>query len=52
MGEDPRLIKAAFQDAWAISDSKLAFTHALQERGDRRGYVALDHRGEVYAIAK
>ena len=58
IGEDPREIKAAFQDAWAISDSKAAFAHALQERGywlargDRRGHVAVDHRGEVYAVAK
>lgn len=56
--EDPRAIKTAFQDAWAVSDSKAAFTHALQERGywlargDKRGYVALDHRGEIYAVAK
>lgn len=58
LGDDPRAIKTAFQDAWAISDSKAAFAHALQERGywlargDKRGYVAVDHRGEVYAIAK
>jgi hypothetical protein len=56
--EDPREIKAAFQDAWAISDSKAAFTHALQERGywlargDQRGYVAVDRHGEVHNIAK
>ncbi len=56
--EDPRAIKAAFQDAWAISDSKAAFTHALQERGywlakgDRRGHVAVDRHGEVHSIAK
>ena len=56
--EDPREIKAAFADAWAVSDSKVAFAHALQERGywlargDKRGYVAVDHRGEVYAVAK
>jgi hypothetical protein len=56
--EDPREIKAAFQDAWAISDSKAAFTHALQERGywlaqgDKRGYVAVDRHGEVHSIAK
>jgi hypothetical protein len=58
LGDDPRAIKTAFQDAWAISDSKSAFAHALQERGywlargDKRGYVAVDHRGEVYAVAK
>ncbi|MEQ8602872.1 MAG: relaxase [Marivibrio sp.] len=56
--EDPREIKAAFQDAWAVSDSKAAFTHALQERGywlaqgDRRGHVAVDRHGEVHNIAK
>jgi hypothetical protein len=56
--EDPREIKRAFADAWAVSDSKAAFAHALQERGywlargDKRGYVAVDHRGEVYAVAK
>ncbi|OSQ46945.1 relaxase/mobilization nuclease domain-containing protein [Thalassospira alkalitolerans] len=56
--EDPREIKAAFQDAWAISDSKIAFTHALQERGywlargDLRGHVAVDRHGEVHNIAK
>ena len=56
--EDPREIKAAFQDAWAISDSKVAFDHALKERGywlargDKRGYVAVDRHGEVHNIAK
>ncbi len=56
--QDPRAIKTAFQDAWAISDSKAAFTHALQERGywlargDKRGYVAVDVYGKVHNIAK
>lgn len=51
-------IKTAFQDAWAISDSKAAFVHALEERGywiargDRRGFVAVDCHGEVYSIPK
>lgn len=57
-GKDPRAIKTAIQDAWAISDSKAALAHALEERGfklargDRRGYVALDHNGEPYALAR
>ncbi|MEW5425240.1 relaxase [Amorphus sp. 3PC139-8] len=57
-GDDPRETKTAFQDAWAISDTKAAFAHALQERGywlargDRRGFVAVDHRGEIYAVPK
>lgn len=57
-GRDPREIKTALQDAWAISDNKAALVHALKERGyslargDRRGYVAVDHKGEVYALSK
>lgn len=57
-GKDPRAIKEAFQDAWAVSDSKAAFTEALRERGyhlargDRRGYVGVDERGEVYSAAR
>ncbi len=56
--KDPRMIKTALQDAWAISDSKAAFEHALSERGfrlargDRRGFVAVDYEGEVYAVPK
>lgn len=56
--QDPRALKAMFQECWAISDSRKAFAQALQARGyylaqgDRRGYVAMDFRGEVYAIAK
>ena len=58
IGKDPRAIKTAIQDAWAISDSKAAFAHALEERGyrlargDRRGFVVVDFRGEVYSIPK
>ncbi|MEM9494993.1 MAG: relaxase [Pseudomonadota bacterium] len=57
-GNDPREIKTAIQDAWAISDTKAAFEHALNERGfmlargDRRGHVAVHHSGEVYSIAR
>lgn len=55
---DPRKIKAAIQDAWAISDSVSAFEHALQERGfrlaqgDRRGHVAVDFNGDAFAISR
>lgn len=57
-GLNPKDIKRIFQDCWAISDSRKAFEQALLAqgfvlaRGDRRGYVALDYQGEVYAIAK
>lgn len=58
IGKDPRQIKAVFQECWALSDTQNAFTSALNEhgyilaRGDRRGFVAVDHRGEVFSISK
>ena len=57
-GKDPEKLKAMFQDCWAISDSQATFAHALRERGyilargDRRGFVAVDHKGEAYAITR
>ena len=56
--QDPRLMKQSLQDCWAISDSRAAFASALEERGyylakgDRRGFVAVDWRGEVYPISR
>ena len=55
---DPAALKELFQDCWAISDSRKAFAQALAARGlylargDRRGFVAIDVRGEVYAVAR
>ncbi|MEM8596845.1 MAG: relaxase [Pseudomonadota bacterium] len=55
---DPQRLKALFQECWAISDSRAGFAQALKERGyilargDRRGVVAVDHTGEVYAVAR
>ena len=57
-GQDPREIKAIFQDCWKRSDSRKAFEASLKlhgyhfARGDRRGYVATDMKGEVYSIPK
>lgn len=57
-GHDPKALKQMFQEVWASSDSKQAFTAALASRGytlargDRRGFVVVDYRGEVYAIAR
>jgi hypothetical protein len=57
-GKDPRAIKAALQDSWATSDSQKGFQQALKDRGftlakgDRRGFVALDHACQVYAVPK
>jgi hypothetical protein len=56
--QDPKALKAMFQECWAISDSPKAFANALRARGytlaqgDRRGHVAVDFRGEIYAVAK
>ena len=57
-GKDPREIKTALRECWAISDNQVSFKHALSmrgfylARGDRRGFVVLDHRLEVYNVAK
>lgn len=57
-GNDAREMKATFQETWSVSDTKDAFAGALEEkgyvlaRGDRRGFVAVDVHGEVYAISK
>ncbi|MES9970289.1 MAG: hypothetical protein ABW092_09660 [Candidatus Thiodiazotropha sp.] len=57
-GLHPKEIKRAFQESWTASDNRKAFAQALLgkgfilARGDRRGYVALDYRGEVYAVAR
>lgn len=55
---DPREIKQVFAEAWQQSDGRKAFAAALEERGfilakgDRRGYVAVDHHGEVYSLSR
>ena len=57
-GLNPKEIKRTFQESWAISDNRNAFAQALLSksfvlaRGDRRGYVALDYQGEIYAVAR
>ena len=57
-GQDPREMKAIFQSCWKQSDDKRSFASGLKEHGlilasgDRRGYVATDIHGEIYAIAK
>ncbi|WP_282128462.1 relaxase/mobilization nuclease domain-containing protein [Roseobacter litoralis] len=51
-------LKADIQEAWAISDSRNSFSHALEERGfflargDRRGHVAVTFEGEVISIPR
>jgi hypothetical protein len=56
--QDPKALKELFQECWAVSDSPKAFANALQARGytlakgDSRGHVAVDFRGEVYSVTK
>jgi hypothetical protein len=58
LGLDPREIKQVFRDAWDRSDNLASFSNALEERGyylakgDRRGIVATDLSGQVYAVAR
>ncbi len=58
IGKHAREIKKDIQDAWAISDSKAAFIHALKERGywlargDSARFIAVDHNGEVFPIPR
>ncbi|MAI62901.1 MAG: relaxase [Micavibrio sp. TMED27] len=58
VGLNPKDIKRTFQESWAISDNRNAFAAALLSkgfvlaRGDRRGFVAVDYRGEAYAVAR
>lgn len=55
---DARDLKREVQECYATSDSRAAFSQALKERGlwlakgDRRGYVALHHSGEVFALSR
>ena len=57
-GLDPREVRQVFQQAWARSDNLASFRNALEEhgyylaRGERRGVVATDINGEVYAVAR
>lgn len=57
-GVDPRWTKAALQDCWKHSDNRAAFARSLEERGfflakgDRRGFVVVDHDGEVHSLPR
>jgi len=57
-GLDPRTLKRIFQECWVSTDSRAAFAHALESKGfwlangDRRSFVAVDFRGEVYSVAR
>lgn len=56
--QDAKELKLTFQECWAVSDNRAAFEQALAAkgfllaRGDRRGFVAIDYRGEVYSLSR
>lgn len=58
LGDDPRTAKMAMQECWAITRDKDEFKRALERngyylaQGDRRGFVAVDWRGEVYSLSR
>ncbi len=51
-------IKKVFKNCWAASDSAASFSHALEQygyhlaKGDRRGHVAVNSDGEIFAISR
>lgn len=57
-GRDPKALKALVQAAWKRSDTKAALNSALREaglflaRGDRRGVVLVDLKGEIYSLSR
>ncbi len=57
-GIDPRWTREVVQDCWRRSDSRPAFERALQEhgmflaRGDKRGFVVLDHEGTIQSLPR
>lgn len=58
LGLDPREIKQLFREAWQRSDNAASFASALEQsgyflaQGERRGFVALDVKGEVFSVSR
>ncbi len=55
-GHDPKEVKALIRECWINSDDRTCFEAELRRkgfwlaRGDRRGFVAIDRRGEVFSL--
>ena len=55
---NPNTIKLALLECWSLGGNRESFELLLKRkgyylaRGDRRGFVALDWRGEVYSLAR
>ncbi len=58
VGDNPQITKQTLKECWAASDGRKAFSSALEQygfylaKGDRRGFVAVDWRGEVYSLSR
>lgn len=58
LGADPRWIKQIVRDCWTRSDNKASFVKSLSEhamflaRGDKRGFVIIDHMGKVHSLSR
>lgn len=56
--QDPRWMKQIVLDCWARSDDRKSFERGLSEhalflaRGDRRGFVVMDHAGQVQSLSR
>ena len=56
--DDPRMLKQLFRQVWEQSDNQQSFQAALKDRGfwlargDRRGFVAVDYKGEIYSLSR
>ncbi|MBX3631242.1 MAG: relaxase [Nitrosomonas sp.] len=56
--DDPRMLKQLFRQVWEQADNQQSFQAALKDhgfwlaRGDRRGFVAVDYKGEVYSLSR
>nr|WP_306266979.1 Ti-type conjugative transfer relaxase TraA [Pararhizobium sp. IMCC3301] len=55
---DPKALKSIMRDCWARSDDQVSFEAALKEqgfwlaRGDKRSFVAIDHKGTIYSLSR
>lgn len=56
--QDPKLTKTMIRESWTGSDSRESFEAALRVKGlwlaqgDKRGFVAVDWRGETYSLSR
>jgi hypothetical protein len=56
--EDAQMLKQMFKQAWQDSDNQQSLQNSLKNhgfwlaQGDRRGFVAVDYKGEVYSLSR